>query len=71
MYTALKKIQKDKDVEPTEFEELVAQASTSIIGPLVYVNLCIEILVIVVYPRHSLTWRMGIRSWRAIWKTFT
>lgn len=33
MYTAMRKIHKDKDAEPTEFEESVAQVKFSIFPP--------------------------------------
>lgn len=33
MYTAMRKIHKDKDAEPSEFEESVAQVKLSIFPP--------------------------------------
>ena len=70
MYTALKKIHKDKDVEASEFEETVAQVVLlENIYPFVYSTVkdalrssLLALLMIACICRHSLIWKTPIRS---------
>lgn len=73
MYTSRKKIHKDKDAEPTEFEETVAQVS---------IFVCFEITILIHWKvkehmmpssicRQYLIWKILTKSLRVIWKTFT
>jgi hypothetical protein len=70
MYTTKKKIQKDKDAEPTEFEETVAQVSS--LG--FYLITCIpglnESIVMkskcFFFCRHYLTWKIPAQTWKVI-----
>lgn len=72
MYTALKKIHKDKDAEASEFEETVAQVVLlenidlfvySIVKVALRSSL-LALLMIVCICRHSLIWKTPIRSWK-------
>uniref|UniRef100_A0A452Y752 Uncharacterized protein n=1 Tax=Aegilops tauschii subsp. strangulata TaxID=200361 RepID=A0A452Y752_AEGTS len=75
MYTARKKIQKDKGLEPSEFEDSVAQVARK---PSRLTSLLLRVVsALRVSPprfrvcRHSSTWRMAARSSRATLKTST
>lgn len=71
MYTSMKKIQKEKDVEPTEFEQSVAQ----VICWCHFINVIIAYCIFVVdfstayCYRHCLTWRTHTKNSRVIWRT--
>lgn len=62
MYTARKKIQKEKDVEPTEFEETVAQVSFVNIMYSLYKTFNDLDKFWLSFYRPFLTWRTLIRS---------
>lgn len=74
MYTSLRKIHKDKDAEPSEFEETVAQVSYFLLSQhkllCAFLGACFRFLIIVLF-RPCMIWKTPTRSSRVTWKTFS
>lgn len=71
MYTSRKKIHKDKDAEPTEFEETVAQVSIFVKCKFTTHLKVKEHMTPSSLCRQYLIWKIPTKSLKVIWKTST